>query len=72
MSWYHSKPHIWRYFLVYVVISQIWHIEIRPNYPIYILLSVEFKENRILRSKYICIGTKYCTLVQFGTESPTR
>ena len=31
MPWYHSKPHIWRYFLVFVVISQIWHIEIRPN-----------------------------------------
>ena len=36
-----------------------------------ILLSGEFQENRILRSTDICLGTKYCTLVQFGTESPT-
>ena len=63
---------------MFVVISQIWHIEIRPNrtdYPSYrviaILLSGEFQENRILGSTGICLGTKYCTLVQFGTESPT-
>ena len=31
MPWYQSKPHIWRNFLVFVAISQIWHIEIRPN-----------------------------------------
>ena len=31
MPWYHYKPHIWRYFLVFVVISQIWHIKIHPN-----------------------------------------
>ena len=64
----HSKPHIWRYFLLFVVISQIWQI-IRL---IAILISGEFQENRILGSTDICLGTKYCTLVQFGTESPTR
>ena len=31
MPWYHSQPHIWRYFLVFVAISQIWHIKIHPN-----------------------------------------
>ena len=73
MSWYHSKPHIWIYFLVFVVISQIWHIEIRSNsHRLFVLLSVEFQENRILESTDICLGTKYCTLVQFGTESPTQ
>ena len=73
MPWYHSKPHIWRYFLVFVVISQIWHIEIRPNsHRLSVLLSGEFQENSILGSTDICLGTKYCTLVQFGTESPTR
>ena len=36
------------------------------------LLSGEFQENRILGSTDICLGTKYCPLVQFGTESPTR
>ena len=36
-----------------------------------ILLSGELQENRLLGSTYICFGTKYCTLVQFGTESPT-
>ena len=37
-----------------------------------ILLSGEFEENRILGSTDICLGIKYCTLVQFGTESPTQ
>ena len=32
-----------------------------------ILLSGEFQENRILGSTDICLSTKYCTLVQFGT-----
>ena len=36
------------------------------------LLSGEFQENRILGSSDICLGTKYCTLVQFGTVGPTR
>ena len=43
MPWYHSKPHIWRYFLVFVVISQSWHILIRPtrpNYPYYRYLTI--------------------------------
>ena len=31
MPWYHSKQHIWIYFLVFLVICQIWHIEISPN-----------------------------------------
>ena len=57
MPWYHSKPHIWRYFLVFVVahrnspkLAQIIRI-------IDILLSGEFQENRILGSTDICLGT---------------
>ena len=47
---------------MFVVISQIWHIEIRPNSHRLsvlkaILLSGEFQANRILGSTDICLGT---------------
>ena len=59
---------------MFVVISQIWHIEIRLNSHRLSVLSyyLEIQENRILESTDICLGTKYSTLVKFGTESPTR
>ena len=60
MPWYYSKPQIWRYFLVFVVISQIRHIEIRPNSHRLSVLELyyylEFQENRILGSTDICHG----------------
>ena len=55
MPWYHFKPHIWRYFLVFLVISQIWHIEIRLNWQRLSVLKLSyylesFKKIRILGS----------------------
>ena len=45
---------------MFVVISQIWHIEIRPNsHRLSVLLSGEFQENRILGSTDICHGTTH-------------
>ena len=53
MPWYQSKPHIWRNFLVFVAISQIWHIKIRPNSHRLSVLELYLTIWRVSRKSYI-------------------
>ena len=65
MSWYQSKPHIWRNFLVFVAISQIWQ-ENFSKYVVwlgtktYIWRSYYLTIWRILRKLYIWIYIFSC------------